>query len=618
MDYSQELLSNLTVYSKYARYREDLQRRETWDEIVTRNLDMHKKRYPHLSQEIDKYGKWAKEKKVLGSMRGYQFGGRAIERNNTRLFNCSFLPINNIKAFSEIMFLLLSGSGVGYSVQLHDIENLPEIKKPKGSSKFLIGDSIEGWSDAVRVLIKAYFEGSFLPLFSFDDIRPRGTPLRISGGKAPGSEPLKQCLLNINNILRKLHVGDRIRPIQVHDIICHIADAVLSGGIRRSAMIALFSVDDEEMANCKTGDWWKENPQRARANNSAVFLRYRLTRKDFEKHLKTIKESKSGDPGFILSNDRAWGLNPCGEASLRPYQFCNLVEIDGSNIGGEEDFQERIEAAAFFSTLQAGYTDFHYLREAWRKATEKDALLGVGITGLASNKISPSMLIKGALTILSKNKIFAQLIDINPTARATLIKPSGTSSLVLGTSSGIHAWHSDFYLRRMKFNPQEGIFQYLNNVLPGEFIEDSLSSSGDKIIALPIKAPEGAIVREKEKAIELLERVVNYHKYWVLSGHVSGNNTHAISATINVKEGEWKELGEMMWEQRDHYNNLSIFPEEGSTHPQLPFEGIGEGEYVRKIKMLGNISLDFTQVREYSDETELRDNLACAGGVCEI
>ena len=614
LDFSRDLLSNLTIYSKYSKYIPELNRRETWNEIIERNLDMHKKKYPFLSESIDFYGRYVKEKKILGAMRGYQFGGRAIERSPIRGFNCVFLPIDNIKSFSEIIFLLLSGCGVGYSVQFQDIANLPEIKKPKGSSRFLIGDSIEGWADAVRVLVKAYFEGSFYPDFDFSDIRPQGTPLKVSGGKAPGHLPLKQCLLHIDLLLSKFSVGDKIRPIHAHDIIGFIADAVLAGGIRRSACISLFSADDEEMRKCKEGNWYEKNPQRARANNSAVLLRYRLRKKDFEDLWKEMEENRSGEPGFILSNDRSMGNNPCQEASLRPFGACNLCEINGSDITTQEELNERARAAAFFGTLQAGYTDFHYLREIWRKTIEKDALLGVGITGLANKVLLGLHLEKAVLGVLEVNAHIAQKIGINSTARATLVKPSGTTSLVLGTSSGIHPWWDEYYIRRMRFTKNESIYQYLLATQP-YLCEEDVRDPVNGIASFPIAAPNGAII--KESTIDFLERIKTVYREWVLPGHINGHNTHSISATAIVKDGEWGDVGKWMWENRDSYNALSVYPEDHGTYIQPPHESITEKEYNERVKLLQPI--DFSKIVEYDDNTELRDNLACAGAdSCEI
>ena len=307
-----EVLSEITVFTKYAKFLPAKNRRETWEEIVDRNKEMHIKKYPQLADEITNvYDSFVKPKKVLPSMRSLQFGGKPIELSPNRVFNCAYLPIDDWRAFGEIMFLLLGGTGVGYSVQRHHIENLPEIHKPKKSRRYLVGDSIEGWSDAVKYLMKSYFTGCVKPDFDFRDIRPKGSSLITSGGKAPGPEPLKRCLMNIELMLERKEDGEQLSPIEVHDIVCHIADAVLAGGIRRAALISLFSFDDEEMRTCKFGNWWELNPQRGRSNNSAVILRNKIEKEDFLDLWQKIEASGSGEPGIYFNNDKDWGTNPC-------------------------------------------------------------------------------------------------------------------------------------------------------------------------------------------------------------------------------------------------------------------------------------------------------------------
>ena len=386
-----QILSDITVHMKYAKYIPELNRRESWEELVDRNVTMHKKKYPTLTHDIDVYYKYVYEKKVLPSMRSLQFGGKPIEISPNRLYNCSFLPIDHIDSFSETMFLLLSGCGVGYSVQRHNIKELPEVIKPHGtrSRRFVIGDSIEGWSDAVKVLIKSYMgaKKSSKVVFDFSDIRPKGATLVTSGGKAPGPQPLKECLVKIKGILDAKENGSNLTSLETHDIICYIADAVLAGGIRRAALISLFSADDEAMISCKSGNWWETNPQRGRANNSAVLMRHKITKEFFMDLWKRIELSGAGEPGIYLNNDKDWGTNPCCEIALRPYQFCNLCEVNVSDVIDQADLNARVRAASFIGTLQAGYTDFHYLREIWRETTEKDALIGVSMTGIASGKV---------------------------------------------------------------------------------------------------------------------------------------------------------------------------------------------------------------------------------------
>jgi ribonucleoside-diphosphate reductase alpha chain len=342
--------------------------------------------------------------------------------------NCCYLPIDHIDCFSEVMFLLLGGTGVGYSVQRHHVEKLPEIRKPNPTRnrRFLISDSIEGWADAIKTLIKSYTgDISSTPVFDYSDIRPKGARLITSGGKAPGPQPLKDCIHNIKKILDTIEDGEKLTPIQVHDIVCYIADAVLAGGIRRAALICLFSADDDEMISCKSGAWWENNPQRGRANNSAVLLRHKITKEFFDDLWLRIKLSGSGEPGIYFTNDKDWGTNPCCEIALRPYQFCNLCEVNVSNIESQEDYNERVKAAAFIGTLQAGYTDFHYLREIWKRTTEKEALIGVGMTGIGSG-IVLNYDIKGAAKLVKEeNARVAAIIGINAAARTTTVKPSG-------------------------------------------------------------------------------------------------------------------------------------------------------------------------------------------------
>jgi ribonucleoside-triphosphate reductase len=615
MDVTQEILSDITTYMKYAKYVPEKQRREVWDELVTRNKEMHIEKFPQLKNEIENAYKLVYDKKVLPSMRSLQFAGKPIELNNARIFNCSFLPIDDWRAFSEIMFLLLSGCGVGYSVQTHHIENLPEIKIPIKHKRYLVGDSIEGWSDAIRMLCKAYFTGAPLPNFDFRDIRPKGAQLITVGGKAPGPEPLKECLFQLQKIFDRKQNGERLTSVEVHDMACHIADAVLSGGIRRAALIALFNVDDEAMLTCKFGNWWEENPQRGRANNSAVLIRHKIDEEEFFKLWKKIELSNSGEPGIYFSNDKDWGTNPCCEIALRPFQFCNLCEVNVSDVTSQEDLNERVKAAAFIGTLQAGYTDFHYLRDVWRKTTEKDALLGVGMTGIGSGAILNYDLKKAADLAKEENARIADLIGINKAARVTTVKPSGTSSLVLGTSSGIHAWHNDYYIRRIRVGKNEAIYTYLSINHPELVEDDFFKPTIQAVISVPQKAPEGSILRT-ENVIDMLERVKRFNVQWVKKGHRRGANTNNVSATVSINENEWEAVGQWMWENKDTFNGLSVLPYFGGSYTQAPFEDITKEQFNELASHLHNI--DLSKIIEFSDETALQDQVACSGASCEI
>ena len=617
MEISNKILSDITVYMKYAKYIPELERRETWDELVDRNRDMHIEKYPKLREEIIEAYEYVYAKKVLPSMRSLQFGGKPIEISPNRIYNCAYLPIDDYRAFGETMFLLLGGTGVGYSVQKHHVEKLPEIRKPNldRTRRFLIADSIEGWADAVKALVKSYFQGTSKLKFDFSDIRPKGARLVTSGGKAPGPQPLKECLIKVQGILDAKHNGEFLSPIEVHDMVCHIADAVLAGGIRRAALISLFSADDEEMIACKSGNWWETNPQRGRANNSAALMRHILTKSFFMDLWKRVELSGAGEPGIYLTNDKDWGTNPCCEIALRPFQFCNLCEVNASDIESQEDFENRVKAAAFIGTLQAGYTEFHYLRPVWQRTTEKDALIGVSMTGIGSGTVLGYDMTKAANIVKQENDRVAIELGINSSARTTTVKPAGTTSLALGTSSGIHAWHNDYYIRRVRVGKNEAIYTYLATNHP-ELIEDEYFRPHDTaVISIPQKAPKGAIMRT-ESPFSLLDRIKKVHLEWVKPGHRTGNNTHNVSATVSLKEDEWDLAGEWMWTNRDHYNGLSVLPYDGGTYVQAPFEDCDEAKYKEMLETLQDI--DLSKIVELSDDTDLSGELACAGGACEI
>lgn len=953
MDKSQQILSDITVYMKYAKYIPELNRRETWEEIVNRNMMMHIKRFPNLKNEIIENYKLVFDKKVLPSMRSLQFSGKPIDISPNRLYNCCFLPIDHLDSFSETMFLLLGGSGVGFSVQKHDIEKLPEIRKPNTNRKrrYLINDSIEGWADSIKILMKSYFGmTTSTPVFDFSDIRPKGARLVTSGGKAPGPQPLKDCIHNIRGLLDSKQDGDKLKPIEVHDIICHIADAVLAGGIRRAALISLFSADDMDMISCKSGSWWEENPQRGRANNSAVLVRHKITKDFFMDLWKRIEASGSGEPGIFLTNDKTMGTNPCkplrskiltpdgyitfkealdkeslqvitkggkvvnatkpfktgidkevfeiklsnglslygtdnhehmlknglwkevkdlkvgdklkightqiyddfkvdnnssynegllhgwmlgdgwnfkrcdgnsnrgglcfghqefdvislfenitgkqakphhqkpdtckiirvdqsdikysdkwvipfgenksykigfirslftadgsvrnsrncvelysikrdmleevclllqefgirstisihnnkrhyiakdgkernnktiyklnvyagqfkrigfisntknnllelqndkglfrrkdyetiidinsyskedvyditvdddshsfidtgivthncAEIALRPNQFCNLCEVNVSDIESQEDLNNRMRVASFIGTLQASYTDFHYLRDIWKRNTEKDALIGVSMTGIASGVVLGYDLVETANIVKEENERVANIIGINKAARCTTVKPAGTTSLVLGTSSGIHAWHNDYYIRRIRVNKNESIYKFLVDNYP-EIIEDEYFRPHDTaVISIPQKAPDGAILRN-ESPFSLLERIKKISDEWISNGHRSGSNKHNVSATISLKPEDWELVGDWMWVNRKVYNGLSVLPYDGGTYKQAPFTDCTEEEYNRLFDKLSYI--DLSQIVEVDDDTNLSGELACVGGSCEI
>lgn len=679
MNKSTQILSDVSIWNKYARHFPDIQRREVFSEVCNRYENMLMERYPTIKQIIRDSMDQVRDRKLLPSMRGMQFAGPAIEKNESRVYNCAYLPINSYHSFSETMFLLLGGTGVGYSVQDRHIGQLPAIKRPTEDQKFMIEDSIEGWSDAVKYLMKSYLGvRKARPRFDFSAIRAKGERLVTAGGKAPGPDPLRKCLRLVEDILLRYEDGQRLTSVDCHDILCHIADAVLSGGIRRAAMISLFSLKDDEMISCKSnvkstiinkyhptytdknglhqdvnvweldiqqGDtiykkvrlyrdhksgkfwdmeqheadgtfgWWVCNSQRGRANNSACLLRGSVSKKQWDDLWKRIESSGSGEPGIYWTSNLDWGTNPCCEIALKPFQFCNLTEINASIINTQEGLEEAVRHAAILGTLQAGFTDFHYLRPIWKKTTEEDALIGVGMTGIASGTVINLDLKEAAKVAKAVNEMMAIEIGINPAARVTTVKPSGTTSCVLGCSSGIHAWYGEYYIRRMQLNGNEALVPYFLINHP-ELIKEYRATEGAYVLEFPQKAPEGATTRHMETAIEFLERVHRFNVDWVKEGHRSGDNANNVSCTVSIKEDEWDEVGQWMWENREDYNGISVLPYDGGSYVQAPFEEITKEVYDEMVKHLDTV--DLTQVVEIEDNTDLNQQVACAGGKCEI
>ena len=616
MDISQRILSDIVIFNKYAKHIDELNRRETWVEICERNMAMHVRKYPQLKEEIESvYNKFVIPKKVLPSMRSMQFGGLPIEMSPNRIFNCAYSNADDLAIFPETMFNLLSGSGVGYSVQKRHISQLPKIIGIGGKTrKFLVADSIEGWADAVKVLVKAYAFGKSEPVFDFRDIRPKGAKLITSGGKAPGPDPLRICLDKIRSVLN-CAIGRQLTSIEVHDINCHIADAVLSGGIRRAAMIVLFDKDDSDMLYCKSGAWWELNPQRGRANNSVILKRGEVTRDEWNSIWSVVQNSGSGEPGFIWTDDLDSGVNPCAEIGLRSNQFCNLSSMNASELKTQEEFNEMARAAAFLGTLQAGYTDFHYLRQIWKDNSEEESLIGVSMTGIGSGFVSNLDIKEAANEVVKENERVAKLIGINPAARTTCVKPEGSLSCVVGSSSGIHAWHNDYYIRRMRVGKSEPLYLYLKEALP-ELVEDCVFKPHlDSVISVPQKAPEGSILRT-ESVSDLLERIKLFNEHWVVPGHRSGKQRHNVSATVSIKEDEWDFVGGWMWDNKDSYTGISVLPYSDHTYQQAPFEDCSEEEFNRLFALLKDI--DLSQVVELENNTNLNEQVACGGGGCAI
>jgi ribonucleoside-triphosphate reductase len=618
MNKSNRLLSDIVAYRTYAKHIQHLGRRESLDETINRNMNMHLDKYPKLSHDIMKAYQRVHNLQVMPSMRALQFSGEPILKNNVRQYNCSFANLDDPKVFSEALYLLLSGVGFGFSVQNKHVSKLPKVTTPKERGFFVIHDSIMGWAQSLELLMSAYFNGSILPEYDFGNIRPKGSYLVTTGAKAPGPEPLKKMLQQVEDLLKKA-IGRQLKSIECHDLICIISDAVLAGGIRRAALISLFDRNDNDLLTCKHGEWWNTAPWRARANNSAVLPRNNVTQEEFYHIYDMCQKSGSGEPGFYWTDNEDWGTNPCCEIALQTNQFCNLTTINQTGIVDEKDFMNRVYAASLIGTLQASYTDFDYLRPCWKKTTEQEALLGVSFTGIADGignpLITASLLQKGAKFSMDINEKYSKKLGINPAARITAIKPEGTSSCVLGSSSGVHARHAEYYLRRVRMNADDALAVYLKNVMP-ELVEPDLFSSSGVVVTIPQESPGGSMTRHQETAESLLNRTLFYRKNWIEPAHRYGDNHHNVSVTISVKEHEWDSLKELLWNNRDNYSGISLLPFDGGTYQQAPFEDCSKEKYEELSIMVKDI--DLKHIKEEYDTTKRAEVVACGGGNCEV
>jgi ribonucleoside-triphosphate reductase len=616
MNNSNKLLSDIVAFRTYAKHLPHFGRRETLEETINRNMHMHLQKFPKLSRDIIKAFQRIHEYKVMPSMRAMQFGGEAIVKNNIRSYNCSFTHVDDVRVFGEILFLLLSGTGVGFSCQKRHVNKLPPVQMPREEGTFVVHDSITGWAQALDALTDAYFFGRMRPVFDLSHIRPKGSYLVTTGAKAPGPAPLKVMLEAVDAKL-KAAVGRRLKPIEVHDLICIIADCVLAGGIRRAALISLFDRTDEEMLKAKHGAWWEKHPYRARANNSAVLPRGAVKEEQFRHIFDMCVNSNAGEPGFYWTNDENLGSNPCVEIALNSNQFCNLTTINQTGIEDKKDWLNRVYAATLLGTLQAAYTDFPYLRPIWKQTTESEALLGVSCTGIADahGKVTADWLKAGAEFAKEINVKYAEKIGINPAARITAIKPEGTASCILGSSSGIHARHDNYYLRRVRMNKDDALALYLKATIP-ELVEDDLFSASGVVVTIPQESPDNAIIRSKETAKSLFDRTVFYHDNWIKPAHVSGKNTHNVSVTISYRQEEIEGLYSLLWNHRDNYTGISLLPYDNGSYKQAPFESCDKETFEKYNAMVK--SIDLTQVFEEYDGTNRSQLIACAGGACEV
>ena len=619
----QQLLSDFKFYSSYSKFKKEDERMETWEEAIDRVMQMHYKKYqnkitPELQEYLDFATKQYKEKRILGSQRALQFGGDSILKHEMKQFNCLVSYCDRIEFFKEAMYLLLCGCGVGFSVQTLHVEKLPMIgKRIEGVKTFLIEDSIEGWADAIGVLLASYslsdikFQEYYGYRIDFDysNIRPKGS--YISGGfKAPGYEGLKNSLTKIQELLDKEINGNvqiPFKSIIAYDVVMHMADAVLSGGVRRSATICLFSATDNDMLNAKTGDWYIKNPQRGRSNNSVILIRNKTSKELFSKIMESVKSW--GEPGFVWSSNEDIIYNPCVEIGMTPYYInengnkisgwegCNLTEINGSKCNTEQEFYDACKASAILGTLQAGYTNFKYVTDVTKKIFDREALLGCSITGFMNNPMilfNPEIQKKGAEIIKETNKIIASFIGINQAARTTCVKPSGNASVILGTASGIHGEHSKKYFRNVQVNKEEELGKVIK-ILNPKMVENSLwsNNNSDWVISFPINSKEGSIYKKDLYGVKQLEYVKLTQQNWVEFGTnyelcVDKNTRHNVSNTIVVDN--WDEVENYIYENKEWFAGISLLGMTGDKdYAQAPFTEVIDTDEI--IKKYGKSSL---------------------------
>lgn len=651
-------ISNYIHPGKYSRYLEEENRREIYSETVDRVENMHLDRWPELTGEINEIFDAVRDKKILPSMRSMQFAGEAIEKTNARQFNCSYLLIDKISAFRDTLYLLLCGCGVGYSVQYDHVEQLPPLSYIDTDKvrHYTIPDTIEGWAQALHTLLLSYVKGYYVE-FNYSKIRDKGSKLKTSGGKAPGHLKLKWALEKTRALLDSAQ-GRQLRPIECYDIICYAADAVLSGGIRRSATIALFSIEDGEMMTAKTGNWIDTHGWRQNSNNSVVLKRGDVNKRAFKRVFKHIKEF--GEPGFVFVNDYDHGFNPCVEINLNPVlvideevmeiierkraagkfipkvklgerhtgvAFCNLTEINAAAFDSAEDMIRASELAAKLGTLQAAYTDFPFLGWVTEVIAEKEALLGVSMTGIMDSPaiaLDPRNQRAAAEAVVRANKEFAEILGINQAARTTCVKPAGSTSLELGcVGSGIHAHHARRYIRRVRATKDHPVFQYFKSINPHMCVYTGKDDHW--VIEFPIMAPEGAALKGDMSAEEFLEIVRQTQINWVRPGIArpdsSPGTCHNVSNTVTVKPGEWDGVAEFVWKHREDFSGISFIPASGDKdYAFAPNEAITtEADEEKWNSLLRNYTpVDYTKMVELDDNTELSGEIACASGACEI
>jgi len=621
--------------SRYARWIEDEQRRENWDETVSRYISfmdsyVHDKHGYKLDSSLrNEIEEAILNLRIMPSMRAMMTAGQALERDAVCGYNCSYIPVDSPRAFDECMYILMCGTGVGFSVERENVDKLPIVSDNMGDSSTVIkvGDSKPGWAKALRELVALLYAGQ-IPQWDVSGVRAAGERLKVMGGRASGPQPLVD-LFNFTVEIFKKARGRRLFPIECHDLMCKIGEIVVVGGVRRSALISLSNLNDDQMAHAKSGMWWESEPQRALANNSVAY-KTKPEMGTFMREWLALYDSKSGERGMfnreaadkqVARNGRRetghmWGTNPCSEIILRGYQFCNLSEVVVRETDSLQDLKDKVRLATVLGTLQSTLTDFKYLRNIWKKNTEDERLLGVSLTGimdhpvLAKNVDSKRWLEEMRETAVETNRRIAEEIGIPVSAAITCVKPSGTVSQLVDAASGIHARHNDYYIRTVRGDNKDPLTQFL--IETGVHNErDMMKPDSTTVFSFPMKSPDGAVTRTQMTAIEQLELWKTYALHWC---------EHKPSVTITVKEHEWMEVGAWVYENFDVASGVSFLPHSDHTYQQAPYQDIDVDEYNEWMQTYKDVKIDWEKLTDFEkeDNTSGSRELACTAGVCEV
>ena len=616
--------------SRYARFIEEEKRRESWTETVSRYINFisnHlKSKHKHIIPNKGELEEAIINLDVMPSMRALMTAGPALDRDHTAGYNCSYIPIDSVRSFDEVMYILLCGTGVGFSVERNNVEKLPKIAETMEQSDtvIVVEDSKTGWAKAYKELIAMLYTGQ-IPKIDVNKVRPAGARLKTFGGRASGPQPLVNLFdFTINTF--KNAVGRQLDCLEAHDIVCKIGEVVVVGGVRRSALISLSSIQDDRIRKAKMGQWWQDNPQRALSNNSACYTRTPDIGL-FMHEWKALYDSKSGERGIfnreaakkkVQENGRRdveheFGTNPCSEIILRPYQFCNLTEVVIRATDDEKSLRKKVRLATQLGTYQSTLTDIKYLRKIWRDNTEEERLLGVSLTGIMDNKLTikaEEELLSGMRKVaVDTNKKLAAELKIPQSAATTCIKPSGTVSQLVDSASGIHSRHNDYYIRTVRGDNKDPLTQMMKDQgIPSE--PDMMNPTNVSVFSFPQKAPKGAITRERYTAVEQLETWLRYQRHWC---------EHKPSCTVSVKESEWMEVGAWVYKHFDEVSGVSFLPHSDHTYQQAPYQDIDEKKFKEELKKMPT-NVDFEKLSDYEDEdnTTGTQELSCTAGACEL